>query len=387
MDVQKQAPAVVAFLKGEWTRIEAACIAEATQAREDARRAIGAARSLVVALEAAGLAVDGALQRTAEGRLAGVAARKAIETGLLALGGRNASDGRSETSQVLAGRLSTGEVAMSLEGWLEKAGKRLEREIRRMDAAVAELEAVVGRAEATAFAARAEAADAEQDVSRRALLTDSLVLEAGRAVAAHRASNAARDRLEAAISGLEDLEAQAPTQATAELRSVSAVASGAEITRLAERAEAKLAEVQAEKASASRRRALLEGLAELGYEVRPSMSTALVERGRIVVRRPGGGDYGVEVAAPGATARVQVRLVGSASPATPRTAERDRDAETTWCGDVDRLRAALASAGAELVLVRAVEPGAEPVKTVALDPPPTAVHAETDVPRLVGRTT
>jgi len=57
-------------------------------------------------------------------------------------------------------------------------------------------------------------------------------------------------------------------------------------------------------AAMARRRAILTGLASLGYEVREGMTTSWVRDGRIMLRKPGTPDYGVELGAPADAARL-----------------------------------------------------------------------------------
>jgi hypothetical protein len=123
-----------------------------------------------------------------------------------------------------------------------------------------------------------------------------------------------------------------------------------------------------EMAAAARRRAVLNGLAALGYEVREAMAVAWPKEGRIVMRKPGVADYGLELGAPADAARVQMRLVGSDRPVVPRHAERDRNMETVWCADFQKLREQVALSGAEVIIERALEAGAQPVKTVSMEP-------------------
>ncbi len=120
-------------------------------------------------------------------------------------------------------------------------------------------------------------------------------------------------------------------------------------------------------AAAKRRQAVLNGLAALGYEVREAMATAWARDGRVVVHKPGISDYGVELGSPADAARLQVRLVGAADPLTPRNAQRDRDQETIWCSDFERLRAVMAESNAATVVERALEAGAQAVKTIHFD--------------------
>jgi hypothetical protein len=138
---------------------------------------------------------------------------------------------------------------------------------------------------------------------------------------------------------------------------------------LVAQAVAALEAARADMAAAARRRAVLGGLAALGYEVREGLATALSHQGRVVVRKPGSHDYGVELAAPADGARMQVRLVGSNSPSAVRTAARDRDQEVIWCSEFAALKDLVARSGNELVIERAFEAGAQAVKTVELPAP------------------
>ena len=51
-------------------------------------------------------------------------------------------------------------------------------------------------------------------------------------------------------------------------------------------------------AATARRRAVLGGLAKLGYEVRETMATAWANDGRLVLRKPNANDYGIELERP-----------------------------------------------------------------------------------------
>jgi hypothetical protein len=83
-------------------------------------------------------------------------------------------------------------------------------------------------------------------------------------------------------------------------------------------------------AAEERRRAVLEGLASLGYEVSEGMMTDWVSGGRIVLRKPANPGYGVDLSGGSQTDVMQVRAVGIGHPADPRDAGRDKDMETIW---------------------------------------------------------
>lgn len=76
-------------------------------------------------------------------------------------------------------------------------------------------------------------------------------------------------------------------------------------------------------ATEERRRAVLEGLASLGYEVSQVMMTAWVAGGRVVLRKPANPGYGVELSGGSQADVMQVRTVGMGNPAEARDANRD----------------------------------------------------------------
>ena len=382
LDIQKRAPEAVVFLQAESERIRAQAIADASAARTRGRRLGEAARTIAAALQASGTAVPAGLEVLASNALpiGGIEAGERELSAALALLPAARPDAAAETAgKDLAAQLGSGEKAMTVAEWVFGRTVEPSPSERRLDRLLAELEMVSGP-EAQAFSDRAAAVALEQEPSRRALLTDSLALDVSAHVgklrqqeAAAAALNAAAALLAGSVSTAADA-LRARITAALEQRSAEAAQSlAAEAAALVD-AEAKAA------AAAARRRAILGGLASLGYEVRETMETTWARDGRVVVRKPGSSDYGVELGAPADASRLQVRLVGSSRSAAARDARRDADQEAIWCTEFDRLRAGLAEGGDELVIERALEPGVQALRVVAV---PEAVEAEAAGP---GRT-
>ena len=109
-----------------------------------------------------------------------------------------------------------------------------------------------------------------------------------------------------------------------------------------------------------------------------------VRDGRIMLRKPGTPDYGVELGAPADAARLQIRLVGSDRPSTPRNTQRDRDQETIWCSEFGKLQDLIAKSSGELIIERAQPVGAVAVKTVAME---STAGEDRDIERPVGART
>jgi hypothetical protein len=114
-----------------------------------------------------------------------------------------------------------------------------------------------------------------------------------------------------------------------------------------------------------RRRAVLEGLASLGYEVSEGMMTAWVAGGRVVLRKPANPGYGVELSGGSQADVMQVRAVGIGNPADARDAGRDRNMETIWCSEFERLQSLVAKTGGNVSIESARPVGQYPLKVVA----------------------
>ena len=367
LDLQKRVPQMVDFLREESARLERAATLAIAERRSRRRSVVDGARSVVAALETAGTPVDAAVRDLV------ARAARADEADLESLAGEVAAAARRATAPVggagraspeLAARLGAGLEGRTIARWASEDGLAPDARDVRLDALLAEAEATCTGEEFAAVSERAALAAAEPSAGRRGLLVDSITLEVSRTVARRRALQASLRRLRELDASLEALE----TGNASAMRTRVSVAIASDDATLMDAMAVEAAEVVGTEtralAATARRRAVLEGLARLGYEVRGSMVTAWARDGRVVVHKPGSQDYGVELGAPADASRVQVRLVGSDRPGSGRSAERDRDHEVGWCGDFSELREHLAVAGGEVVVERASEPGAQAVKTV-----------------------
>ena len=375
MDIQKRVPDAVAFLHAEGERIRAQAVSAASAARTRGRRLGEAARAIVAALQAAGTDVPPGLRTLATNRVpAGgldVGERELSEALALLPSARRDVAAEAATKE-LAERLGSGERTLTVAQWMLGRTAEPNAAQRRLDGLLAELEMVSG-AEAQVFSDRAAAVALEQEPSRQALLTDSLVLDVAAHVGQLRRQQTAMAALNAAAASLAGSVSMAADALRAEIASALERRS-IEAAPALTAAVAALVDAEAKGAAATaRRRAILSGLSSLGYEVRETMETTWARDGRIVVRKPGSTEYGVELGAPADASRLQVRLVGSNRPSMLRDARRDADQEAMWCTEFDRLRTGLAEGGDELVIERALEPGAQALRTVVV---PDAIEAE-----------
>lgn len=364
MTIQKQAPQTLVFLQAEGERLEKVATQEAALKRTRRRRSIDAARSVAAALKASGIFVEPALERAAKGRISSLEdVDRIVAAGLAAIpvGKQTKEDLAGQAA--LAARLSTGETSRSVSELViaQQPGTAADQ---RLDTLIAELH-VLGTAAAD-LVERADNIMLEGDANRRRLLTDSLIMDAAAQVAALRKREAIDTRLRQAAASLQQVDTaegiSLRNRLDGSLGSVDEMAAAALVDEAAGVVDAHGRAL----AAASRRKAVLSGLSTLGYEIRDTMGSAWERDGRLIVRKPGMTDYGVELGAPADAARFQVRLVGAASPEMPRDARRDADQEVMWCGEFDRLRADLSARGDELVLEKAVEAGTMPLRSVEM---------------------
>lgn len=382
--LQKEGPAEVGFLRAEQERIRTEAVRRTEAARSRDLRTEAAARTLLAAFGAAGREPPAGLLDAARAARGADAATLTQMERSLAEAFRQLAPvpraGATAAQRELAARLGAGEEGQRFSEWLAAQRQGPGGEVdSRLEALLAEVQALEDAAVVRPFLERADTISRETQAGRRALLTDALVLE----VAAHR--RAQRER-EAAAVRLREARADLMALDTLVPRTLAASIEVALDAGNLDGTEGLLKEVQgvleAERqslAAAARRRAVLEGLAALGYEVRETMAVAWAQEGRLVVRKPGAPDYGVELGAPADMARLQVRLVGAAHPQTPRDARRDRDMETVWCGEFQQLRGNLEALGTDVTIERALAVGVQPVKTSALEMPKTAEAADTIV--------
>ena len=90
---------------------------------------------------------------------------------------------------------------------------------------------------------------------------------------------------------------------------------------------------------------------------------------------------GVEIAGGAAGERLQLRPVRFAPAGSTGDASKDRDIETIWCGDFDKLRDGLGTLDADLAVERALPVGATPVMVVEQADATDARRTSTPAPR------
>ena len=368
MDLQKEAPLEEAFLRDDIAARLAAAAAHEAASRARGRRQAEAGKSVAAALERGGQTIDADLRRRLESGHA-----EAVAAGLAALG--QASPGGAASRQQ-SERLGEGAERRDFAAWLSAEGIEEENpEIARLDARISEIALLESAAPVADWRGRLHGA-IMADARRRPLLLDVLGGELRRALEAEKA----RARLSANLAGLL-AEAAAAGLDTSAWREDEGELAGVRISERLASVTAALDAHRAARAAGERRGAVLEALAELGYEVCEGMMGAWAEQGELVLANPSRPGYGMEVRGGGEKAeRIQMRAVAFEGNAASTDLGRDRDAETLWCGDVMRLRAQLAEEGGRLDIEKALDIGAVPLKRIAIVGSPATIGGTLPAP-------
>lgn len=364
-DLQKQVAAEISYLASDTqSRLTRAAQAE-VERRNGIRRLRKSAETLVLALQRSGREAPPALVGTLNSRSASRAEiETAIGIALQLLPATGRSDELTDRQYKIARQLGQNERRATLSDWLASQSPGDDDGLLHdVDKHLADLSALAGPESVSAFQAHCELIESEPSLQRKRLLADSLVLDITSATKKAKERTVLHSELVTLRQELARYEHQdaraAVTRLDATLHSLDFSAAPA----LLAQGKAILEREAASHASLARRRVILAGLADLGYEVREGMETAWVENGRVVMRKAASPDYGVEIGG-NPDGRLQMRTVAFGGLETPRDARHDIEMETAWCGDFSRLRSIVADQGGEIFVDKALDVGVVPLRVV-----------------------
>jgi len=267
----------------------------------------------------------------------------------------------SEAQSELAARLGAGQERRTIHDWIEKTAPPDHDSGERLDGMLSDMSLRFGREAVRPFQDRADELATEGDPHHRKLLIDSLTIEMARFAR----TTAARERLiEAGESVLAGLRSQSgPCSAAIEkLQAALKDETGQALEDAIEQARQDQEQHIAAQGLKHRRKALLEALDSLGYEVQEGMETALVQEGRVVIEHTARQGYGVELAGLVANDRFQVRAMRFDDTAGGQADELAHEVE--WCSTFSDLRTILGKAGDKVVIEQAIGVGQRPLKVV-----------------------
>ena len=358
-DVQRRVAAEISFLRSDAQKRFDRAAAAMVQAAQNRRRNARTASMLLDALKSAGREVPADLRSDLQ---SSEVSEKAISRAFALLSPTDIDGAATERQREIASELGRGEKRATLADWMATQSNAADSESDlRIDRQLAELTAL--GVDPSPFAARVAAIGAAPQ-QRQGLLADSLLVDLAQAVTEGRTRVGRLAELRERAAELAHHDS--PAARGLQVRIAAAIANGdtSSAPSLVAQADALAGEALRAVAADARRRAVLQGLASLGYEVNEGMATAWVQGGQVVLRKAANPGYGVELGGGTKSDRLQVRAVAFGGAGSARDASRDRDMETVWCSEFERLRTLIASSGGGIEIEHALPVGATPLKQI-----------------------
>ena len=270
-----------------------------------------------------------------------------------------ASQDITPEQKALAQRLTVQETETTFETWKAKAAKPDAR-LHSVFTHLAELDTLGFASESGELEGQLRSVQSMDDDANRNMRLDTLVL----------AVRKAKDRAVAKVKLFNQVElltaelsaAASDSETLSKLRSVSLATSTEQLQAIVTLSRTELAKLQEAASAVARRKAVLDGLQKLGYQVREGLSTMATDSDRLIARSPVNGDYGVELVT-GANQKVQVRSIAFDA---ARDSSQDVAEERRWCEDFGKLQAALQAGGCEVAVEKALGVGATPLRVVEI---------------------
>lgn len=385
-DIERAVPTEILFLRQDLAERERRAIEKKAERKRYDRRIRENSSSLLGALKSRHIDLPDDLIRSIESLANGAfldAAEDVLARGFALLATSTENDSATTEQRELAKKLNEELSPTTVREWLGnqiKLSPRDEREEReeRIYRYISELELLEGPDLTTSFVERLRAASGEIRLQQRNLLLDSIVLDLAAMTRACQQRRELLDEIRDVGTALVAISGDASASLLAEANAIGTSRDIALHQDLLNRARAFVLEQTQQEAALARRKAVLDGLATLGYEVREGMATAWAESGRVVLRKSMTPGYGVELAGRADNGRLQVRAVALSQ---GHDKQRDRDIETIWCGEFKELQSRLSAAGNSLSIEQARGVGEVPLKVVALDEGTRQGDSKESIPR------
>jgi predicted transcriptional regulator len=371
-EVRQRVPAEIEFLNRDIDKKRLIAIDAAVQAMQQSRQLRENAAVLLTELQRrkqdVGDDIKQKLQAVARGTIAGEEANSILGGAYQLLSGEEVAPELTDAQRTLIEKLKHQDVASKNEKWVSSQNRPEDTRVQSIDRQLSELSSYLGEKAIAGFAERVRRIEERLPGAEVNMHIDALVLDLAAAVQATKTEvTLLREASELAVhpdltkAETESIESDCRAKLEAAIRDKDIKV----LSQVIPAGRQAIADIQRRRSSDARRRVILSGLSALGYEIREGMSTAWVAKGRIVVHKPNLPGYGVELAGGEDAERLQVRAVAFSD---ARDTRRDKDIETIWCGDFEKLRGIVSTQGSSIVIDKALAIGATPLKVVeALD--------------------
>lgn len=364
--IENEIPAQIKFLKTSRKNVEEAIEKKAASLRRSYNNLLRIRKQLIDQCATEGVAVPEALSETPSSLFLSDEALEnfrglinQVQSHIFSQVEQN-KESPSEQQQELSQRLATNQQALSFTQWRETIDSAEESpEIARLNKLLSQIKALEeGDDSFSGFIASVNELFENIDDPYTTMRCDSLILELSEHIEEFKALAEQREEAEALLLEIEEYLSDASNQ---EYQTLKAELQSCNIDTIASYVERATAFRDLERdrfEGASRRRVMLQGLAELGYKVNENLESAWVEQGSLVVAKNELDTYGIELVGNESLDRCQVRVVGSEG----RNQGDDKAVEETWCKDFAAMRKTASQNGSEISIQKSLLPGQSPLK-------------------------
>ena len=340
-ELQKQVPDEIAYLQSDMQRRPSEAASKAACKRLYGSRLADLARQVLEKDVRGQKPLSEVLKRELEAIVqANGADHQKAETALAQVLPTEMASPAALTSEqrALAERLRGGDQIRALDEWLQDALTDPDAHALKADKAIEELALIASEQEAAPLAARYRAVLAEPVGRRRRMLADTLMLDTINALAGAKATAETLRSLELKAASLASIDTPQAKELAQRVATAVAGRDAAAAQTLIKQVAGVVEQDRKDLAARAQRLAIVNALKDLGYEVREGMQTAAAQHGNVVVRRAANAEMGVQVSGIHGGGRVQFRPVRFGPSSSARDTRKDRDIETIWCSDFDRLK-------------------------------------------------
>lgn len=358
-EFERSATAEIGFLGADATRRREVAAQEKAVARARAMNGKSIAQTLLRLSTPFPADVQHRLQRASRGELSPEELDLVLSSASRSMA-TSQSEALAEEHKLVAARLRDGELK-SIDSWeaeVVKADKRL----HEVMADIAELELLNDVEGAASTQSKLEELLHSPNSPERSMRMDSLQMALRHSKFVARQKTRAHAEIQHLMTLLS--ERSSNTALLQRLQGAEVKLPLSDLEGILSSAQEELVELQKAQAASARRRAVLDGLVQLGYTLHEGLATATTEGGALVMKSPNRPGYGVQVTGAGDMSRMQVRSVAFDK---GRDVSKDRAEEETWCGDFGELKRRLTSQGCQLVIEKALGVGSTPLREISVD--------------------
>jgi DNA repair exonuclease SbcCD ATPase subunit len=242
----------------------------------------------------------------------------------------------------------------------------IESSLDKLDNMLAEVAILQDTAGWTELLQKAEEIRQEPTSDRRRLLYEGLTIECGIRLRKVRAFEEWKVNVDRLLDSAAPFQGPGVDEIVKELHQLKRAGSIVDLSAIESRLNEAIQKSDLDQRTAEKRKAVLQALEELGYEVTDGMATALAGPGSVLLQKDTEMDYAVEVVTNSDLSIIQTTLVrfGDSSHVSEQDMIRDQEHEEAWCSEHAIIRQKVAAIGYESEFKMQLKPGEYPIKLI-----------------------